>query len=253
MDEERWVPIDGFEGCYEVSDAGRVRSLDRVVGGRVIEGRIMRSHTVRHGGREQVGLSREGRRTMAYVSRLVASAFVPNPDLLPDVEHINGDQSDDRACNLRWIEHKTNAAERWSDDRAQAVARSDGRIFPSATAAADALGVSVTAIATVARDGGTCQGYSFRYLDDMYEDRDRSLDTVSSGGEWRTARVKNFSADKMLRAMREQGIRVTDMAGATGISVSQLYSVRNGKKKPSEYFARKIAASLGMGYEELLD
>ena len=79
---EKWLPVRGFEGFYEVSDLGRVRSLDRWVrtsrgeGRRKVKGRILRPGT-HHWGYAQVNLSAGGRTRMRPVHRLVMEAFVP--------------------------------------------------------------------------------------------------------------------------------------------------------------------------------
>lgn len=111
---ERWLPVVGYEGSYEVSNLGRVRSLDRVVehgqAGR-------RYHSFRRGqvlkpallpsGYHQVWIRNAGAadepRRKARVHDLVARAFIglpPRPGM--EVCHNNGDPGDSRAANLRW-------------------------------------------------------------------------------------------------------------------------------------------------------
>ena len=96
---EIWKEIKGYEGLYEVSSEGRVNSLGRKPG-------IMRPGTSK--GYLKVGLTKDGIRSMFRVHRLVAEAFIPNPDNKPEVDHINGDRKDNRAENLRWMTHKEN-------------------------------------------------------------------------------------------------------------------------------------------------
>ena len=99
---ERWVDIDGFDGMYEVSSMGRVRSnmLHKEAG------HIMRPGDV--GRYYQVGLRKDGRYYHMLVHRLVAQAFIPNPDNLPGVNHINEDGHDNRVENLEWCTRKGN-------------------------------------------------------------------------------------------------------------------------------------------------
>lgn len=107
---EEWVPVRGFEGAYEVSSMGRVRSLDRDV--LYVEARrtytrfhrgIYLSPGVRASGHRAVSLQDSERGAIqTYVHRLVAEAFIPNPDNLPFVLHWDDDPGNNRVENLRW-------------------------------------------------------------------------------------------------------------------------------------------------------
>ena len=104
---ERWSAISGFEGRYEVSSRGRVRSLARSTRhGRRIKGRVMRSN--RSTPYAMVTLCRDGRRSYHLVHRLMAEAFIPNPEGLPVVRHLNDDPRDNRLENLAWGTHSDN-------------------------------------------------------------------------------------------------------------------------------------------------
>lgn len=102
---ERWLPVVGYEGYYEVSDLGRVRSVERlVIRGNApmrVRERIRRCHTGKDG-RMDVVLSRGGVNRTLLVHRLVLAAFVgPQPEEQEGC-HWNGDASDNRLENLRW-------------------------------------------------------------------------------------------------------------------------------------------------------
>lgn len=106
--EEVWKPIDGYEGLYEVSNLGRVRSLEfRNNQTAFSRTKIMRATDNGHG-YLIVGLSEGSRRKNHYVHRLVAKAFVPNPDNLPVIDHIDHDRSNNVATNLQWLTQKQN-------------------------------------------------------------------------------------------------------------------------------------------------
>lgn len=103
---ETWLPIPGWEGYYEASDHGRVRSVDRTVvgrwGPRIAQGHVLASHPLRNGGYLQVKLCRDGRMKGELVHVLVLSAFTGlRPEGL-EACHCNGDRTDNRAANLRW-------------------------------------------------------------------------------------------------------------------------------------------------------
>lgn len=102
---EIWKDITGYEGYYQVSNLGRIRSLDRYVfNGQayyLVKGSIK---VLRHNnwGYCQVKLSKGDKTKMFLVHRLVASAFIPNPDNLPCVNHIDEDKTNNCVDNLEW-------------------------------------------------------------------------------------------------------------------------------------------------------
>ena len=99
---ETWLPIPGFENHYEVSDIGRVRSLDRADSlGRRRNGRILKA-PMNSAGRRQVGLCRGGKRRQALVHQLVALAFHGKPVSGQEVRHLDGDKLNNLATNLAW-------------------------------------------------------------------------------------------------------------------------------------------------------
>ena len=112
MFEELWKPISGYEGIYEVSSLGRVRSLDRVVVDyrgieKSVGGKILKPG-VTNKGYYIVSLNSVDKRHTLTVHRLVANAFVPNLDNKPQVNHINGIKTDNRICNLEWLTNEEN-------------------------------------------------------------------------------------------------------------------------------------------------
>lgn len=108
---ENWKDIQTFEGCFQVSDRGNVRSLDRFAGGkrpRMIKGKLI--SLIRHPrGYRMVGLNDNGKEFHLMVHRLVANAFVDNPDNKPCVNHIDGDKTNNIASNLEWVSYKENS------------------------------------------------------------------------------------------------------------------------------------------------
>lgn len=106
--EEIWKDIQGFEGMYQISNLGKVRSLDRKSeNGKTLRGKIRT--LVRSGkGYLGVGLRSDGKQVRYYVHRLVAMAFVEGYDEGKEVNHINENKHDNRAVNLEWVSRVEN-------------------------------------------------------------------------------------------------------------------------------------------------
>lgn len=95
--EEIWLPVQGYEGLYEVSDHGRVRS------GKV----ILKPHHMNNG-YDNVSLFKNGKYKFFGIHRLVALAFVPNESRLPQVNHKDGNKRNNFASNLEWCSASRN-------------------------------------------------------------------------------------------------------------------------------------------------
>lgn len=111
-----WKWINGYEGYYQVSDSGLVRSVDRVVHAKdgvdyKLRGHIMKQ-SIRKGNREDgyfvVNLRKNGKGTVFQVHRLVAEAFIPNPENLPTVNHKDGEKTNNHVSNLEWASYGEN-------------------------------------------------------------------------------------------------------------------------------------------------
>lgn len=104
MEEEIWKPIKNYEGLYEISNLGRVRSLNY---NRTGKEEILKNIECENG-YLIVNLAKFGKYKTFKVHRLVAEAFIPNPENKPCIDHINTIREDNRVENLRWVTHEEN-------------------------------------------------------------------------------------------------------------------------------------------------
>lgn len=170
--EEVWKPVKGYEGLYEVSDMGRVRGLK--------SGKVLRPGN--SGRYDFVVLVKDGKRKDMYVHRIVANTFIPNPNGLLEVNHIDENKTNNRAENLEWCTRLENIHHGTGIQR-KALAQRDGkrniplsqfladgktrvRTFKSVRDASRETGYDRAFLTRCAK--GKCQhayGYVWRYVD----------------------------------------------------------------------------------------
>ena len=177
--EEIWKTIEGFEGLYEVSNLGRVRSLDRIrkAGyGSIanIKGKILVPQNINDKKYLTVNLYRNEVGKHYLVHRLVAKAFIPNPNNLPEVNHKDENPSNNNISNLEWCDRKYNsnygtARERANRKKSKPVIKCDlngNEItrYCSAREAARVIGKSQAAISRCCMGKyKTAYGYIWKY------------------------------------------------------------------------------------------
>ena len=171
---EIWLPIEGYENLYEVSNLGRVRRLESFVAGkagskRKISGKILKPGVSK--GYLIVNLCKNAVRKNYYVHRLVSTAFLPNPDNKPQVNHLSEDKTNNEVSNLEWCTAKENnnygtRIKRASEKHSKSVLCIElNQIFPSLTEAARQLSLNVGNLGSVlAGRRKTAGGYHFEYV-----------------------------------------------------------------------------------------
>ena len=107
-----WKDIIGFEGVYELSDSGVIRSKDRMCVDskgrkRFRKGQVL-NPDIASNGYYRVTLAKDGKKVQKYLHRLVAEYFIPNPDNLPQVNHKDGNKLNCSINNLEWVSVKDN-------------------------------------------------------------------------------------------------------------------------------------------------
>lgn len=112
-ESEIWKPVVGYEGLYEVSNLGRIKSLSRLTS---CHGYFTKSWpekilhpTIQNNGYMSLPLYKHGVMKRYSVHRLVAMAFIENPNDYSCVDHIDTDKTNNRVDNLRWCNHKSNS------------------------------------------------------------------------------------------------------------------------------------------------
>ena len=178
---EKWKVIKGYEGIYEVSNHGKIKSLARKIkhsdgNSRNVKERILNPANDKDG-YLFLTLSKNGTKKQCRVHRIVAEAFIENPDKKPQINHINEVKNDNRASNLEWatskenINHGTGIEKRAKKGRKPVIGRNlktgEEKIYPSILATEKDGFISRTISSVCKGIEGRTQhkGYSWSYLD----------------------------------------------------------------------------------------
>lgn len=191
---EVWKDILGYEGYYQVSSCGRVRSLDRLVPSGDKGGyRLVYGHELKPTPREgylYVCIGPRSKRKRIAVHRLVALAFLPLDPQRKSVDHIDGTRDNNKVENLRWVTSKENSnhpialkrmrsshiGKKLSKETIEKLSgansklakrvrnRETGEIYPALSLAGEAVGRGASAIRSAVYRGNRCAGYHWEYV-----------------------------------------------------------------------------------------
>ena len=141
--EEIWKDIEGYDGEYQVSNLGRIKSFKMKFGKQPTETIMMLQPE--QSGYMRVCLVKNKKPKCVPVHRIVAEAFIPNTENKPVIDHINGNRTDNRVENLRWCTHSENSqntkygSARWNSIK---VKDNQGHVFDSYREARKILGIN---------------------------------------------------------------------------------------------------------------
>ena len=176
--DKQWRAVVGYEGFYEVSENGEVRSVSRIVSigstTRKIEGKTL-SMSKDQDGYLTVSLSKKNKVVTKRVHRLVAEAFIPNPDNLPIINHKDEIKDNNNYKNLEWCTIKYNTRygkciEKRSSKLKKpimAIKEDETYIFPSIIETSKVLNISHGNISGCLNNyygRKTCKGYRFEFI-----------------------------------------------------------------------------------------
>ena len=109
--DEIWKAVVGYEGLYEISSYGNIRSLDRYADGRNGSKRLHKGKELfpfTSKGYQVIDLYKDKKRKHCKIHRLVAEAFISNPENKGDVNHIDGDKTNNHVENVEWCTRREN-------------------------------------------------------------------------------------------------------------------------------------------------
>lgn len=181
--QELWKDIKGYEGIYQVSNLGRIKSFDKWVrygrGVRLIKGKILSEHNKENQYKTVILCDSNGKGKTHRTHRLVAEAFIKNPECYPQVNHIDENKTNNCVDNLEWCTSLYNVnygsrSEKQSFKRGTHVVQldTDGnvlKVWNSISKVSKAIGACKKHLSKNLKLGAySCKGYIWDYEERLY-------------------------------------------------------------------------------------
>lgn len=183
---EKWQEIEGYEGYYEISNLGRIKSLEQTkensLGFKFYRKEQILKQQINHKGYCVATLNKEGKRKTLFVHRLVALAFIKNLENKPQVNHIDCNKNNNKVENLEWVTGSENCKHAYDNNlninlKNKAIKTSkkiscfkDGEkiIFNSINECARSIKSTQANIQRILKDGNFSKNGKYRYIKSHY-------------------------------------------------------------------------------------
>ncbi len=168
-----WKDIKDYEGIYQVSNDGKVKSLERINSNNCWVKEKILKQTIDPKGYQRVMLSKNGKKENARVHRLVAEEFIPNPNNYPQINHKDENKTNNHVSNLEWCNEKYNINYGTGKERRsrKVICITTGKVYNSIKEATEFHNISDKSGITKACQGkrNTCYGLKWMYYDEYLQ------------------------------------------------------------------------------------
>lgn len=170
---EIWKDVKGYEGLYQVSNFGRIRSFLKTghFKDKFLDTPEIRTPGIAHTGYMCIVLVKDGKRHTYDLHRLIAETFIPNPENKRTVNHIDGNKLNNKVDNLEWTtdsENQLHAHRNGLKPKNSKAVRciETGEVFVTGSDAARSIGYNTHCFSSVMKSGVAMHGYHFEFIEE---------------------------------------------------------------------------------------